>query len=269
MKPGPFAGVFHPCPDSERSKWSLRGHTDNQHFKSGRPPTHRSDDTRSLNTDSFAPALVLALGFAGTAQADCIDTAAERYGVNAHVLRAIGWHESRLRSSAIARNSNGTVDIGAFQINSTHLGTLSAHGVDANALKDGCVSAHVGAWHYRRQVQAFGNTWRAVGAYHSRTPARSAWYANAIAAVLMKWGVAPAGPLPYASAATLAPGQSGPSLSRSVATARQPSSPGDAPTPAAVVYQPDAPNDLLESSPDSTRAQPLQGLAPPNTTALR
>ncbi|MEY4564613.1 MAG: hypothetical protein RLZZ618_3890, partial [Pseudomonadota bacterium] len=98
-------------------------------------------------------------------------------------------------------------DIGAFQINSIHLRRLSAYGIQAEALKNGCVSAYVGAWHYRQQVSRHGNSWRAVGAYHSNTPARSAWYANAIAGVLMKWKVAPAGPLPYPVGSTLAPGQ--------------------------------------------------------------
>lgn len=173
---------------------------------------------------------------AGRASADCIDQAAAHHAVNPHVLRAIGWHESRLRPEALARNANGTVDIGAFQINSMHLGTLSSHGVDAAALRDGCVSAYVAAWHYARQVHQFGNTWRAVGAYHSHTPARSAWYANAIAAVLIKWRVAPAGPLPYDPAATLSPlaGRGGPPL-----RGRGPAPQAPADAPIALYDQPD------------------------------
>lgn len=163
-----------------------------------------------MNIAPFTLALVAALGFEGAAHADCIDQAAQHHGVNAQVLRAIGWHESRLRPQALGHNANGSVDIGAFQINSTHLGTLAAYGVTAQSLKDGCVSAYVGAWHYRRQVLAFGDTWQAVGAYHSRTPARSAWYANAVASVLMDWGVMPRGALPFDTATTLAPGQNRP-----------------------------------------------------------
>ena len=34
------------------------------------------------------------------------------------VLRAIGWHESRLDPAAVGHNANGSIDIGAFQINS-------------------------------------------------------------------------------------------------------------------------------------------------------
>jgi soluble lytic murein transglycosylase-like protein len=149
----------------------------------------------------------LAIGAWGSAQADCIDDAAFHHGVNSPVLRAIGWHESRLKPSAVGRNQNGTIDIGAFQINSMHLGKLSKYGVDSHSLKNGCVSAYVAAWHYKKQIYDFGNTWKAVGAYHSRTPARSAWYANAIARVLIKWRVLPSSALPYSPSTTLAPGQ--------------------------------------------------------------
>lgn len=144
---------------------------------------------------------------AAAAQADCIDDAATRHGVNGIVLRAIGWHESRLRPDALARNRNGTWDVGAFQINTLHLARLAAAGIDVAALRDGCVSADVAAWHYAEQVRRFGNSWQAVGAYHSRTPSRSAWYANAIAAQLMRWRALPSGPLPFDPATTRSPQQ--------------------------------------------------------------
>ena len=187
-------------------------------------------------------AMMATLLAAVSARADCIDDAAARHGVHPHVLRAIGWHESRLRPEAEALNRNGTRDIGAFQINSIHLPRLGRHGIDARALKDGCVSSEVAAWHYRQQVDRHGNTWRAVGAYHSNTPARAAWYANAIVSVLMRWRVMPAGPLPYPASATLAP-------HRSAAPAPA-ASPADAP-PHAPVFDDGA---LLVSS---TRGDPL------------
>jgi len=123
----------------------------------------------------------------GAARADCIDDAARRHGVNALVLRAIGWQESRLDPAAVARNADGSVDRGAFQINSVHLPELARLGVDPAALADGCVSANVAAWHYRRQVEHYGNTWAAVGAYHSRAPQRAEAYANRVATILARW----------------------------------------------------------------------------------
>jgi hypothetical protein len=150
--------------------------------------------------------LAFALAIAGRhARADCIDDAAARHRVNAAVLRAIGWQESRLRPEALASNADGSIDIGAFQINSVHLPELSRHGIDRAALGDGCVSAEVAAWHYRRQVDALGDTWLAVGAYHSRTSVRAAWYANQIAAILDRWNVMPRGARPFPVERTLAP----------------------------------------------------------------
>jgi hypothetical protein len=122
------------------------------------------------------------------------------------VLRAIGWNESHLDPAAMGHNANGSTDIGAFQINSAHLPDLARYGVTARLLGDGCVSAYVAAWQYRRQMDRFGNTWAAIGAYHSRTPSRSAWYANRIARILMSWGALPRTALPYAEWATQGPG---------------------------------------------------------------
>jgi soluble lytic murein transglycosylase-like protein len=116
--------------------------------------------------------------------ADCIDDAAVRHHVNADVLRAIGWQESRLQPEAVGLNRDGSVDVGAFQINSVHLHELARYGIDLDALTDGCVCADVAAWHYRRQIDLQGDNWRAVGAYHSRTAARAAWYANPVADTL-------------------------------------------------------------------------------------
>jgi len=140
------------------------------------------------------------------ARADCIDDAAARHHVNALVLRAIGWQESRLRPLALGHNANGSVDLGAFQINSIHLPELARLGIPRQALADGCVCAEVAAWHYRRQVDLQGDTWLAVGAYHSRTTARAAWYANQIAAILVRWNAMPPGPPPFPPERTRAPG---------------------------------------------------------------
>jgi hypothetical protein len=143
-------------------------------------------------------ALGCAFGAAAiAAHADCIDDAAARHQVNPLILRAIGWHESRLQPAALGRNADGSTDLGAFQINSVHLPELGRYGIDRAALADGCTSAEVAAWHYRRQVELHGPGWQAVGAYHSRTPARAAWYANQIAAILMRWNALPGGALPF------------------------------------------------------------------------
>ncbi len=150
--------------------------------------------------------IALALAAASLhAHADCIDDAAARHQVNADVLRAIGWQESRLRPAALGHNANGSIDVGAFQINSIHLPELARYGIDRAALADGCVCADVAAWHYRRQIALQGDGWLAVGAYHSHMAARAAWYANQIAAILMGWKVMPPGRLPFPAARSPAP----------------------------------------------------------------
>ena len=179
--------------------------------------------------DSHPVAITFSFALAAVvfpAYADCIDDAAAHHQVNAQVLRAIGWQESRLQPAAIGHNGNGSIDVGAFQINSIHLPELARYGIGRAALADGCVSAEVAAWHYRRQIDLQGNGWQAVGAYHSHTAARAAWYANQIAAILMRWNVMPRGALPFPAAGTLAPGR---------APLPTPSHPALAPSPLALV----------------------------------
>ena len=54
-----------------------------------------------------------------------------------------------------------------------------------------CKNVYIAAWQLRRQVIRYGNTWAAVGAYHSATPALRDEYARQIAGVLRRWQVLP------------------------------------------------------------------------------
>ncbi|WAH66590.1 lytic transglycosylase domain-containing protein [Xanthomonas hortorum] len=123
------------------------------------------------------------------ARADCFEEAAGYQHVNPWVLRAIAWQESRGRADAIHRNNNGTIDYGKMQINSIHLQRLSSYGISRDALMQPCVSVYVAAWRLREMTNKYGNTWAAVGAYHSETPAERDKYAHAIHAILTKRGV--------------------------------------------------------------------------------
>lgn len=118
----------------------------------------------------------------------CIDRAATYHQVSAVLLRAIAWHEGGFKTHWVSKNTNGSRDIGALQINSIHLKELAQYGVHEADLLDGCVSAYVGAWHLKRQIDKYGLTWQAVGAYHSATPEHNAKYANIIIGVLASWG---------------------------------------------------------------------------------
>ncbi|MBO9794085.1 MULTISPECIES: lytic transglycosylase domain-containing protein [Xanthomonas] len=134
----------------------------------------------------FVAALVCAAPFA---RADCFEEAAGYQHVNPWVLRAIAWQESRGRADAIHRNNNGTVDYGKMQINSIHLRRLSGYGISKDALMQPCVSVYVAAWRLREMTNKYGNTWAAVGAYHSETPGERDKYAHAIHSILLRRGV--------------------------------------------------------------------------------
>lgn len=119
--------------------------------------------------------------------ADCIDEAASYHSVNPYILRAIAYQESSMRSWIVHRNIDGSVDIGMLGINSVHLKELSKFGIGPSHLADPCLAAYVGAWMYRKKVQKFGNTWNAVGAYHSETPSLMSAYATKIKAIVDNW----------------------------------------------------------------------------------
>ncbi len=119
-------------------------------------------------------------------QADCMDDAGTSLGVSPALLRAVAMHESAMRSDAVNRNANGSVDFGLMQINSGWLPLLQQHGIAAQNLLDPCVNAYIGAWILRANVARFGATWKAVGAYNASSPARQLRYANAVYGVFVR-----------------------------------------------------------------------------------
>lgn len=100
----------------------------------------------------------------------CVLPAARFHRVNSAVLAAILAVESGSNPGAIGRNANGTVDLGIGQINSIHLAELKKFGIGPAHLLTPCIGTYVAAWHLSRQYARYGNTWFAIGAYHSTTP---------------------------------------------------------------------------------------------------
>nr|WP_063571476.1 lytic transglycosylase domain-containing protein [Luteibacter rhizovicinus] len=132
----------------------------------------------------------LALFIDGTpAQADCIDDAARYQHVDPYLLRAIAYHESRMRPATLTHNTNGTVDVGVMGINSVHFEELTGYGIAPYRLRDACTNAYIGAYYLRLKIDKYGPTWKAVAAYHSETPDKGAAYANAIRIVMAGWGL--------------------------------------------------------------------------------
>lgn len=141
-------------------------------------------------------ALLMLLGSSGLAHAadDCFMKAAVYQGVNPSILRAIAWYESKGDASVVNRNANGSVDVGQLQINSIHFGDLAKQGVPHTALTDACVNVFVASWLLKQKMVKYGNTWRAIGAYHSESPKLRDAYARNIQKILVDWGeLQPAG----------------------------------------------------------------------------
>ena len=107
----------------------------------------------------------------------CIHSASLHYSVNSTILEAIIRVESSLRPDVVHKpNTNNTEDFGVAGINSIHLDELSKWGIGPAELRKPCVGVYVGAWHLSNQHRKYGNTWYAVGAYHSRTPEHNQKY---------------------------------------------------------------------------------------------
>ncbi len=126
--------------------------------------------------------LVLSLGVNGatlTAQApsntpqnneQCIPAASTYHVVNPAVLKAILMVESGLNAWEVRKNSNGTLDVGMAGINSIHFKEIAKYGIAPEQLLDACVATYVAAWHLKKGIRQYGNTWFGIAAYHSVTP---------------------------------------------------------------------------------------------------
>ncbi len=120
---------------------------------------------------------------------DCITQGSLYHDVNPWLVRSILKVESNFNQNAINKNRNGTIDVGAAQINSMHFKELGRYGITPADLMNGCVASYVAAWHLKKQMAAHGNTWFAVGAYHSVTPCFNRRYSNLVWNVLFEWKV--------------------------------------------------------------------------------
>ncbi len=118
---------------------------------------------------------------------DCFDAAAEYQGVRAGILRAIAIQENPRCDARVMTNRNGSTDTGCMQINSIHLDELSKFGIGESDLRHQCKNIFIAAWHYKKMIILFGNTWKAVGAYHSRNPRHGDPYAEKVKNIYFKY----------------------------------------------------------------------------------
>ncbi|WP_321814835.1 MULTISPECIES: transglycosylase SLT domain-containing protein [unclassified Paraburkholderia] len=132
----------------------------------------------------------------GLAFADCIDDAAAFQHVNVSLMRAIAQVESGTQTNVVNRNSNGTVDIGLMQINSSWLPRLAQVGITEQSLYDPCTNAYVAAWILAENIRQFGPTWNAIGAYNAASPEKRLAYAQKVYATAQSITRSPDSPMP-------------------------------------------------------------------------
>lgn len=133
-----------------------------------------------LSPGLLQKALLLVGGLWHAVAIGCWSEAGQRYGVNPYVLAAIAKTESNFRADAVRQNKNGSRDIGVMQINSIWLPELARYGIEERHLFDPCTNIAVGAWILRQRQDVYGNSWEAVGAYHSKLPTFKWRYADQV-----------------------------------------------------------------------------------------
>lgn len=107
---------------------------------------------------------------------ECVVDAAAQYNLPLAAMVGILATEGGKTGEALS-NTNGTWDMGPFQINTCHVNELVRMGIAPDlVLRDGCVNAYAAAWLLRKEYERTGNIWAAIGAYHSRNPERRAAY---------------------------------------------------------------------------------------------
>lgn len=144
----------------------------------------------------FVALAALLTAVPGLALADCIDDAAAFQHVNVSLMRAIAQVESGTQTNVVNRNSNGTVDIGLMQINSSWLPRLAQVGITEQSLYDPCTNAYVAAWILAENIRQFGPTWNAIGAYNAASPDKRLAYAQKVYATAQSITRSPDSPMP-------------------------------------------------------------------------
>lgn len=140
----------------------------------------------TISTIARGGVLIAACVAGSGAHADCLDDAASYFELDPVLLHAIAKHESNMHADAVNRNRNGSYDIGLMQINTAWLPKLKEKGITAESLKNPCVNGYVGAWILRSNVERFGQTWKAVGAYNASSSDKQLKYANSVYSVLQR-----------------------------------------------------------------------------------
>ncbi len=107
----------------------------------------------------------------------CSISAAIKYEIPANILLAIAEIEAG-KPGQWVKNSNGSVDVGPLQFNTTYLRELKRYGISPQDVASaGCYPFDLAAWRVRQHIKHDqGDVWTRAANYHSRTPRYNAPY---------------------------------------------------------------------------------------------
>lgn len=104
----------------------------------------------------------------------CVQSNAADYNLNPLIILSVMKIESGGRTGIVARNTNGTDDLGPGQFNTATWAKLliEKYKIPREALiNDMCQAVRAMAFAIRTEVNgAGGDLWKGIGNYHSRTP---------------------------------------------------------------------------------------------------
>ena len=124
----------------------------------------------------------------------CVVVAAQKQGVPANVLLALSSIESG-KNGQLVKNSNGSLDLGHFQINTIHWkpnGIFAAYPkiTQKDVAWRGCYNAELAAYLLKKVLEdnSGQDFWTRAANYHSRTPKFNAIYRKKLIPLSVKWG---------------------------------------------------------------------------------
>ncbi|MCX7793027.1 MAG: lytic transglycosylase domain-containing protein [Thermodesulfovibrionales bacterium] len=126
----------------------------------------------------------MALLYTSTGLSFCYKEAGAHYNIAPELLRAIALSETGEDPSKIAYNSNGSIDFGLMQINSSWIDVME---LDKNALiHDPCYNVMVGAAILKYCIDRYGYNWEAIGCYNANSRPKRISYSWKIYRTLLK-----------------------------------------------------------------------------------
>ena len=102
------------------------------------------------------------------ASTNYFEEAGEYYRIDPKILYSIAKKESNFNPNAINRNSNGSVDIGIMQINSSHLKEIEKFGFKKEHLFNPKINIYAGAWLLKRCFNKHGVSKDGITCYNGR-----------------------------------------------------------------------------------------------------